>query len=135
MYNSSVNIAGKKIDKVTINSDQTAIKIYTGNEVIMLRAIGDCCSHSWFNHIQFVSNLTGSTITKLKENPELETEHSDSDSECIRVYSHTIFTDKGVCTFELRNSSNGYYGGYVDVDIYPLDQDNTQDDKELTQDF
>ncbi len=35
--------------------------------------------------------------------------------ECLQIYKTTLKTDKGDCDVEYRNSSNGYYGGSLDL--------------------
>jgi hypothetical protein len=37
----------------------------------------------------------------------------DADHECLTVYQTHFRTERGDVTLEFRNSSNGYYGGYL----------------------
>ena len=73
----------------------------------------DCCSETWFADIIGVKALLSGRITKEPEFKELETQ--DQDKRCRQehdeFYSVEVTTNKGVCVFAFRNSSNGYYGG------------------------
>mgnify|MGYP001615988247 CR=1 FL=1 len=56
--------------------------------------------------------------------PDANKKIADADeSELIQIYSVMFATDRGHAELELRNSSNGYYGGRVTYsDECPLDQ-------------
>ena len=58
------------------------------------------------------------------EDLELGNEDKEDDgvSEYIQYYGLKITTNKSRCTIDYRNSSNGYYGGYLDL-VSPLPKD------------
>jgi hypothetical protein len=78
------------------------------------RAVGDCCSSSWFENISGYNNLIGSQILKTDyiDINVARIENSDY-GECIQVYGYKVVGDHGDFLIEMRNSSNGYYGGYI----------------------
>ena len=85
------------------------ISLVTNKGTLHMWAGGDCCSHSWFESHD--SDAEGGTITKFEETYGERTESADYD--VLQTYFGTVYTTKGRVTYELRNSSNGYYGGYV----------------------
>lgn len=81
--------------------DGTSVHCYTD---------GDCCSSSWIEHIEGVANLIGATVRAAEDGPEVP---SENDGE-LKFYNFRIVTERGFCNLEMRNSSNGYYGGSLD---------------------
>ena len=67
---------------------------------------------------------------------EVDPDASNKDMyECIKVYFYKFRTPIGYATLEMRNSSNGYYGGSMEF-AYP--DHNFNDDlsfRVLTEDF
>ena len=116
MYNiDKTKLIGRRILKVRVSTEQDALILDLDNhESATFVVHGDCCSNSWIEH-HTIPEL-GGTITDIDE-PFLEP-HDDPTQgveswETIRVY-HTAFrTTKGDLIVEYRNSSNGYYGGWM----------------------
>ena len=75
------------------------------------KAIGDCCSVTWFEDINNKHALLGHEIIGLKIAQFHETQIDESKDEHIQTYGYTLTTSKGYIDIEYRNSSNGYYGG------------------------
>lgn len=107
------NLVGCKILNVFGNSNNISFK--TDKGFINFQAEGDCCSHSWFEHFEGVDSLVGATVKNIEEISLENVGIKSEDWECIRVYGYKITTDKGYAQIEMRNSSNGYYGGYIIV--------------------
>jgi hypothetical protein len=110
------DLHGKKVQAVSINKEKDLVRIdfkAFGKSYVYLRAYGDCCSTSWFEHIEGLQFLVGGTISDVVER-EMQKEFEDSNGDSIQVYGWSIKTDKGQCEIEMRNSSNGYYGGSVE---------------------
>ncbi len=91
-----------------------------GDEVITFVASGDCCSHSWIESIE--SPDKPETIVSFEEieiPPSSETiettptkkEHYEEE---MQYYFYKVITDKGSYLIEMRNSSNGCYGGWLE---------------------
>lgn len=104
-------IVNKTIVSMYIASDKKALlfKFNDGSELIA-RTYGDCCSHSWIEHIELPTEFPAKvlSICELELNiPDL----TDDDYECLAFYGFKISTDKGDIVIDYRNSSNGYYGG------------------------
>ena len=112
-------LVGKIISKVELSDDTEFLAFTTiEGEVISYRTWGDCCSVSWFSHINGFSNLIGSKVlevTQKEERVPTDAEEAEGDYEVLAIYAYTIKTEKGYCDIEFRNDSNGYYGGWCDL--------------------
>lgn len=95
------------------------IEIHCENKVIYIQAEADCCSISWF---EFISPIT----TIIKKTPISIDEKRDSPIKLPKSFRQECdenipiileFNDKSNYQMILRNSSNGYYSGYIDVKI------------------
>jgi hypothetical protein len=78
---------------------------------------GDCCSHSWIEHLEMPGDIVGATLLSVDDSGPVVQDHDEHDEEqgggCISVYNTSFKTDRGEIILEYRNSSNGYYGGYL----------------------
>ena len=93
-----------------ISADKTVIMLHNGMFHVRLAAFGDCCSESWFEHVENFEALFGEEIRGvLLKAQEAITENVRQSVEYAEVIELT--TDRGVCSLEFRNSSNGYYDG------------------------
>lgn len=104
-------IIGKTFMTVTLDDSKDIITFVTGNssDNIRFEAIGDCCSSSWIEHMDDVP--TDFTVTNVIEKDT--DREDDAEGDCLQKYFYEVVTDKGSFTIEMRNSSNGYYGGYL----------------------
>jgi hypothetical protein len=112
-YESSFKaLEGHKI--LALYGDNDTLQFTTEFETLSYSCEGDCCSSSWFEHISGVEFLVGHTIVKTEDisldsvTPEEEKQH-----ESLAQYGYRFTTDKGYFEIDMRNSSNGYYGGYI----------------------
>lgn len=120
-------LVGKTIQAVYPSSD--VIYFQTDDGVWKYTTEGDCCSNSWFSAISGADALFGGKVVSTEE----ETIDSfDEGYDYIQVYGIRIVTDKGRAVIEFRNSSNGYYGGWVNrgsrEDSVPVGLKQIQDD-------
>ncbi len=123
------DLIGKTINKLYISENKEVLRaeMKAGN-VIHITAVGDCCSHSWFEHLSGVEAILGEQINEV-----LEREMPDETVlgyEHIQYYGYTFVTDKGRFDIEFRNSSNGYYGGRLIVSSKPRNQYNNAFDSD-----
>lgn len=85
------------------------------NEVIIY-AEGDCCSFSWFEFPTNLDKIKGKNIVSIKMNPnhiDLPVSNVQEADSNYEVYIY--FSDRTEFKFYLRNSSNGYYDGWIDI--------------------
>lgn len=113
-------LIGKKlIEPSILSEDKTIITLKTETSTIKLEAEGDCCSHSWVEHSdiipagEIIKEVIEKDVTVIQE--EGYDRESNSYNECIKQYFYEVKTDKGSYTIEMRNESNGYYGGCFNV--------------------
>jgi hypothetical protein len=115
-------LEGKTVKSLTINSDKTTIGfVLDDGRTLWANAVGDCCSSSWFEHVEGIDALLGQKINKVVER-EMPKPTGDRGDEVIQYYGWTLETNKGRLDLEMRNSSNGYYGGEVNVSDKVEDQ-------------
>jgi hypothetical protein len=105
-------LEGHKI--LALHGDRDTLQFTTEFETLSYGCVGDCCSNSWFEHISGVEFLVGHTIVKT-ENIDMNsiTPEDEKGHECLQQYGYRLTTDKGYFEIDMRNSSNGYYGGYI----------------------
>lgn len=99
------DLVGLKVESVEISLCKTVLRL---NGCEYLNTVGDCCSESWIEHIEGVGALFG-TIKSVEE--IVISDSWTTDDDLLQIYAFKITTDKGVCTIDFRNRSNGFYGG------------------------
>jgi hypothetical protein len=106
-----------ELKAIYLNDDNTRICFETEQGCIIYNAIGDCCSESWFNHI---SNVQGMPlkVVKVKEHEEKEGDADGNHQKFDKIYGFTLINYSRSIDIEMRNSSNGYYGGSLDLDKF-----------------
>ena len=85
--------------------------------MIAYDAWGDCCSETWFADITGVGALIGGTVQTADEvsMDGYNVEDGRTRQECDEAYGYKLTTDKGYADIVFRNSSNGYYGGSIEL--------------------
>lgn len=108
-------LIGKKVVRLEINEDESVLKfIHPEGDETLYVAIGDCCSATWFADITGVDALLNHTIAAA-ENIEMKDVIQDQRcrQEVDEFYGVKLTTDAGIVNIVYRNSSNGYYGGWI----------------------
>jgi hypothetical protein len=109
-------LVGRRVIDVRISPDKTVIAFKFDVSALVIQAVGDCCSESWFEHISGLEYLLAAVVRDIDVNDD-ESEVvpvTPGRQEVERAYSYSIYTERGTCQIEMRNSSNGYYGGYLE---------------------
>lgn len=107
---------GKRVFSIEIDSEQQHyLRFTTDRGTVVLCACGDCCSESWFSQITGIGALVGGTVTSVCEIAMGSIEDGITRQEFDQLYSIKFVTDRGHADIDFRNSSNGYYGGYLDL--------------------
>lgn len=117
-------LVGRKVVGLEISKDRKILKIIIDNYApVFLCAVGECCSESWFAHIGGIEFLVGGTVRKISTRDMSSADVEDEENyQALRHYGYCLSTEKGVFDIELRNQSNGYYGGHIRVGNQQLDQ-------------
>lgn len=124
------DVIGKQIDAVLLDDDRDRVlfRFQDGSDR-SYGVEGDCCSHSWIEHLEMPSDFKGAKILSVEDgggvawdNHECVQSERDDDyrvtkegcgHDSLSVYNTLFKTDKGTIVLEYRNDSNGYYGGYL----------------------
>lgn len=116
------HIIGLTIRRVTFENDMSAMYLDTEKGQFKLEAEGDCCSSTVIDHVDNVDNLLSKVLSfesveqwVPRENPDTYEGSPAADYEDISYYALKIVTEKGEAFIDYRNSSNGYYGGWLNV--------------------
>ena len=115
-------LTGQVVKTILVNDDASTLVIETDNGAVILDAFGDCCSESWFADLLGVDTLLGQRIAKVEEIelPDYNVDDGRSRQESDQVYGYRFATMRGYADLIFRNSSNGYYGGWLGVgSIHP----------------
>ncbi len=133
-YTDAINkMLNRKISSVILAPNKATITFaFQDGHAQSFAVEGDCCSHSWIEHLETPNDLIGAELTGFdensmdatsdeNENPMIESSYEDHEGkiiktssneyECLQVYTTIFHTNKGDIVLEYRNSSNGYYGG------------------------
>ncbi len=117
MYGMDFFTIGKTVKSIRMDSDY-AILMFDDGTHQTFAVEGDCCSYSYFTDFVGVAKLIGAPILSVEEvsvdTDALGIKDSEPDSyECIQIYGYKFVTELGESTLVFRNSSNGYYGGWM----------------------
>lgn len=116
MNNNTFKKSGKVLN-IEIISENTFI-ISCDNGKLEFFAEADCCSVSWFEFPNDVNFLIGKKITNMAHTKEIEMTHSGR-QESDKNSEYMLHLECGnTLTFLLRNSSNGYYSGFISSNFY-----------------
>lgn len=118
-------LVGKSVRGLRINADKDVIALELADgATLYLAAVGGCCSRSWFEHLNGISALLDTPILRVvdKPMPEATEQAGEYGDEHTQYYGWTLETANGRCDLEMRNASNGYYGGEVIVSDVVSDQ-------------
>jgi hypothetical protein len=102
-------IEGQQLRAVHFEKGSDVLRIDTDAGTWTLTAYGDCCSESWWEAVED-SGALGRRVTEFEAHPEWTADEA-SKQEVEKVYGFELKTTHGALCFELRNASNGYYGG------------------------
>lgn len=110
-------LVGKVITGLRINDDQSLLVFdHPDNSHTAYETEADCCSETWFADIVGVDALIGSTVLKADA---MEAMQEVVDGRCRQdydlFYGVKLITTNGYVDIVYRNSSNGYYGGSIDL--------------------
>ena len=110
-------LVGAKLTGASIDDDaQHWLVLHTDAGDMALEAEGDCCSESWFYEITGLADLFGHAITGGETTPGVDATDDITRQEYDQIYSLTLeAAGAGRADIVFRNSSNGYYGGWLNV--------------------
>lgn len=100
-----------------MNDDNTTI-VFTSEDGRRMGFVADydCCSESWFSHLSGLDNLLGNTVEDVIMQEERESDGTRQERDVVygvRIISKNRKGIRLITDLEMRNSSNGYYGGSI----------------------
>lgn len=111
-------LIGKIVVQAYLSRDKKSLGFeLRGGEKLIYHADGDCCSYSWIEQFSNHEYLPGALILDVQKInvPGIES----TDDKCIQCYGVKIVLEgRPAFEFEFRNSSNGYYGGSIEIASY-----------------
>lgn len=107
------NMIGKKLKSAELSADKQRITFrFQDGFARSFGVDGDCCSSSWIEHFETPGRLDGAELLGVEDSASVQIDnHPEHD--CLQVYWTKFNTSVGSIVLEFRNSSNGYYGGYL----------------------
>ena len=119
-----MSYVGKKIISYVEPDDEDEDFIFKieDDSFVTIYAHGDCCSCSWFEKFDetdigyicgtlAIEDIIGKTIKSI----DCDLDSNENGGE-IKIYEISInFDDNTEFMFIMKNSSNGYYGGYITI--------------------
>lgn len=118
-------LRGHSIVDLYLNESGEELAIVIGGSnylisVVFLGTEGDCCSHSWIEHIGnpeacHMAHFESWREVSIDPSPDSlsEEQKREFDNGELKFYFFALGTSKGETLIEMRNSSNGYYGGWI----------------------
>lgn len=135
------DMVGARILGIKLNGLKDYMRVETDKGEFNFIAVGGCCSTSWIEHLNGIKNVIEGIVTVAPvighTDPVREHGNSDDDFNVTVDYITSIKTNKGMLDIEFRNNSNGYYSGWLtlDVDQYDDPVEVPDDLKDVTKDF
>jgi hypothetical protein len=107
------SILNKTVLAIAIDSAQNFIRFNTETGTVIWEAVGECCSETWFADVIGISALLGQKVLTAEFIDIPYVDDGRTRDEVDDFYGIKLTTDKGSTEIIFRNSSNGYYGGYL----------------------
>lgn len=111
-------LVGKTVVRLLVSSEEHSLLLdMSDGTTLMLDTDGDSCSESWFSDIYGIPALIGHKITGFEpiELPDYNLEDGRCRQNYDELHGFKITTKGGYCDIVFRNSSSGYYGGWMEV--------------------
>jgi hypothetical protein len=111
-------LVGVRVLDAKLTDGNIMMKIQNGVDIgfLLWSPEGDCCSQSWIEHVDGLENLQEQTILEAWTAKQPHFDPNDEE-ECLKVYFYKLRTTAGYVDIDMRNSSNGYYGGFLDCPV------------------
>jgi len=108
---------GEVLVELRVESGESSLSVVFQDAEVLVDAVGDCCSESWFADIHVSPGAFGSSLERVEwiELADPTPNDGRSRQEEDRAYGFRLVTQAGQVEVIFRNSSNGYYGGWVEL--------------------
>jgi hypothetical protein len=105
-------LVGKIPYAIWIGPREESMLIDTDQGKLYFELAGGCCSESWWSDVRGLSTLMGRPVVSVATE-DIEVDDSRTRQESDDMTRYTLTTRDGKSEFEWRNSSNGYYSGWM----------------------
>ncbi len=107
-------LRGRTISEVYVDPEYELMFLVANEGTLRMSLSGDCCSNSWFSDIYNFDALIGVVSDAREiELPDYDVDDGRTRQESDSAYGVEVSTNKGTAKIVFRNSSNGYYGGWL----------------------
>jgi len=108
-------LIGRLVISVSVSLDANELKFITDMGDVGIHTDGGCCSETWFSDLIGLTALLGGRVTAVEslELPDYNCKDGRSRQQEDVAYGHRITTEVGFADLIYRNSSNGFYGGWL----------------------
>lgn len=112
-------LVGETVEAMAVGDAE--LLVGCANGLLAFCVKGDCCSESWFSDIKGFASIVGKAVDGIEELDlsDYDCEDGRGRQESDTAYGLTIVAGDGRCDVIYRCSSNGYYGGWIEVDHDP----------------
>jgi hypothetical protein len=121
--NDEKKLIGLTITSFNLTPSGKTVTLHTTKGDVTLECGADCCSESWIEHLS-IPKLPA-TILSIEDKDFGRCDSDGTRQEYDQKYSTILKTDQGDFEIEYRNSSNGYYGGWLELRDYPEEHSET----------
>lgn len=109
-------LIGKTVSGLRVNDDQSVLTFnHPDGTNTSYDTYGDCCSETWFADITGVLALLGGKVIGVEDVRMESVDDGRTRQDEDKFYGVKLKTDKGFVDIVYRNSSNGYYGGSIEL--------------------
>ncbi len=108
-------LVGRVVSAVMVDAEtQHYLGFETDKGAVWFEAQGDCCSESWFADIINAKALIGNKVMSVRGLDSIRLGDAPrTRQESDWWYGFEVQARWGSCIIAFRNSSNGYYGGWL----------------------
>jgi len=106
-------LVGETVRRVLLTEDKETIHFITDACRHIFETENGCCNQVWFAAISGLEFLIDAEVLSVEDKGWGEDEWDVPGYEALQRGFWTLKTSKGYVDLEVRNSHNGYYGGYV----------------------
>jgi hypothetical protein len=116
-------LAGKTVVGIKVKSPTVWLEVQ-GGECIEITVYGDCCSEAFIDATRLIG-----TPTLTGESHEISMPAEATSQEFDELTTVFFVGDMGCVMMIHRNSSNGYYSNYLDVNVRGVPREDAEDGK------
>lgn len=113
-------LIGKTIMGLRVSGDESVLVFDHLGGIISYMTDSDCCSLTWFADITGVAALIGGMVLEVETMNPPTVDDGRTRQESDIFYGVKLRTNKGYVDIVYRNSSNGYYGGKIQLNTNEL---------------